>query len=48
MPVQRANERSRGPGIENPAGTAGGAQFDVYDSLSENTRLQNEIKRVAR
>jgi len=34
----------RGDGIESPAGTAGGAQFDVYDSMSENTRPGTDVK----
>jgi hypothetical protein len=31
-------------GIESPAGGAGGAQFDVYDSMSKNTRIASAAK----
>jgi hypothetical protein len=33
-------------GIESPAGRAGGAQFGVYDSMSENTRPGTDVKVV--
>ncbi len=44
-PVQWGTSDAGG-GIESPAGRAGGAQFDIYDSMSENTRAGKDVKEV--
>jgi hypothetical protein len=46
----RCNRGTGGAGeakSKAPGAGAGGAQFDLYDSMSENTRLGDAIKGVA-